>query len=772
MDRGPGARALALALLLALAASGCAELKQLAQLPRLQAADLQPQLLPQTSKLFDANGDLITTFHGPKNRTVVPLEKMPQHLIEAVIAIEDHRFYEHDGIDLQGIARAAVTNIKEGEVEQGGSTITQQYVKNRIIAEGRKQPEKTLERKLNEAALARQIERKLSKDAILERYLNSVYFGNGAYGVQAAAKTYFGIPARKLNVAQSALLAGVIKAPEAYDPRDAPKRARGRRNVVLTAMRDLGYIDDARLDRASQAKLGLIRDPRQRRYDAPYFVDYVKRLLVFDPRFEFLGKTPEERSKALFTGGLRIHTTLVPSHQRAAEDAIASVLTEKDDPYGSLVSLDPRTGHIKAMVGGRDYFKSKKQDPFAKLNLAIAAEPRLGRGKKAPGTGRQAGSAFKPFALAAAMTRGIPLSRVLDASGCQEFPEVNAGEPWKVCNYGNADYGSASLREATIKSINVAYANLVLEIGPDAVVEMAKQLGIRTPLEAVPSGALGTNPVNPLGMAVAYSTFATNGKRPTPIAITRILDHKGKEIYAAEPDRSRQLDSAIAYGVTDALKGVIEQGTGTAGQLGRPAAGKTGTAQEYRDAWFVGYVPQLTAAVWVGYPAASIEMKTYCGGKPARVCRPTRIDVSGGSWPTQIWRAYMANVLEGYPVKDFPRPKDGLAEITVDARTGCPATRQTPKRFREKVLRVVESGGSSATSCSPTIARRDASPSGASDAPTHARNEGSGRGRGGGSAPSGSGGGTSSGSSGGGSSSGGSEGTGGSGGAGGSSGGS
>ncbi|MBW3595487.1 MAG: transglycosylase domain-containing protein, partial [Actinobacteria bacterium] len=609
--------------LLALVASGCAALRDLTDLPELRAADIKPSDVPQTSKIFDARGRLITTFHGATNRTIIGLKKMPKHLRNAVIAIEDERFYSHDGVDLRGIARAAVANIRGGRVEQGGSTITQQYVKKRIIEDGRKRAPRTLKRKLDEAALARQLEQELSKDEILQNYLNVVYFGNGAYGVQAAAETYFAKPAKKLTVKQAATLAALIKAPERFDPYDHPKRAKSRRNVVLQKMRDLGLLARKRARKIRKRPLGLSKEGRRDNYPAAYFVDYVKRLLVFDPRYNFLGATPSQRSKRLFTGGLRIHTTLVPHHQNAAERAVRSVLTEKNDPHGALVSLDPRNGHVKAIVGGRDFFKDGKNDEFSKLNLGIASRPDLGKGGRAPGTGRQAGSAFKTFALAAALEEGVALSRTYKAPRCHTFPKANDGKPWRVCNYGGTGHGKVSLREATTKSINVAYAKLVLDIGPGSVVRAARRLGIRTNLKPVNSGALGTNPVNPLGMAAAYGTIANRGRRHDPVAIKKIVSHDGEVLFRHKRNPKKRLSPPIAYAVTNALKKVLEKGTGRRARLPRPAAGKTGTAQEYRDAWFVGYVPQLVASVWVGYPSASIEMKTSCGAKPRHRCRPT-----------------------------------------------------------------------------------------------------------------------------------------------------
>jgi penicillin-binding protein 1A len=688
----------ALLLALSLLTASCAQLQALDDLPRLERSDLEPQLTPQTSKIYAGDGSLLTTFHGAINRTVVPLDRVPDHLRRAVIAIEDERFYEHDGVDFKGIIRAAFANVREGQISQGGSTITQQLVKNQIIAPGREDAPNTIERKLQEAALARQAEKKFTKDEILDRYFNGVYFGNGAYGVQAAARTYFGKPIKELTLKEATTLAGVIKSPEFYDPFDRPKRARARRNVVLDKMSRLGVIGPEAHETASRKPLGLVKNPKEKRHSAPYFVDYVKRLLVHHPRFDFLGDGPGKRSRKLFRGGLKVYTTVDLDMQRAAEAAVRDVLYADDDPYGGFVAIDPRNGRVKAMVGGRDFF-SKKGD-FSKLNLAIAGEPGLGTNgstdnvARAPGTGRQAGSAFKPFALAEALDQGVSLNRTFSAPPCETFKGQDAGRDWKVCNYESSSFGSISLSDATAKSVNVVFAKLILDIAPDAVVSMASNLGVNTELETVPSAALGTNPVNPLGMAEAFGTIATNGMHHEPVAITRIVDASGKVIYRDKSSSERRLDPGVAYLTTDTLRNVIEEGTGTAADIGRPAAGKTGTAQEYRDAWFVGYVPQLVASVWVGYPSASIEMKGWCVTPDTTVCRPTRIRVAGGTWPAMIWQQFMSAALQGIPAKDFKVPKHDLEKVLIDPRTGCEADTSTPSTYAVETYRIKGSGPS------------------------------------------------------------------------------
>jgi penicillin-binding protein 1A len=684
MTRFPLPR-IVLLLLASLMAASCAELTNL---PTLTKADLRFKLA-ESSRILAGDGAVITTLHEAQNRTIVPLSAIPKHVRNAVVAIEDERFYEHDGVDVRAIIRAAMANITSGEVREGGSTITQQYVKNVIISPN-ETAERTLKRKINEAALSRQLENELSKKQILWRYLNTVYFGAGAYGIQEAAQTFFGKSARDLKVQQGALLAGLIRSPQQYDPFDHPKVSRERRDIVLRKMAELGWVEETRLDKLLAKRLGVRSASSAARYPAAYFIDYVTRLIKWHPDFRFLGKTIEQREKQLFQGGLRIYTTVDLDMQQAAEQAVNSVLPNDSDPHGSLVAIDPDTGWVKAMVGGRDWFAQKKKDQYAKLNLAIQAEPNLGcirpRGKKcdelrAAGTGRQGGSAFKPFALAAAINDGISLAETFKAAPCLDIPGADAGKTWHVCNYEESAFGQVSLLEGTISSINVVYAQLILKVGEAEVVDLAEDMGINTELEAVPSAVLGANAVNPLGMASAYGTLATGGVHNPPIAISKIEDARGRVVYRAQLEPQEVLNPVSAYLTTSALEQVIQRGTGTAAQIGRPAAGKTGTAQEYRDAWFVGYTPDLVASVWVGYPQGEIEMKTSCAGAEG-ACIPTRIQVTGGSWPAEIWQNFMSAALAGAPATSFDRPNTGIVTVTIDSKTGCVADQFTPPERR------------------------------------------------------------------------------------------
>ena len=659
-----------------LLAASCADWVD--DLPKLTKKDLKFNP-PESSKLFAADGTLIKTFHGEQNRTVVDLEVIPKHVQDAVLAIEDQRFYEHEGVDLRAIVRATLANIGSGRIEEGGSTITQQYVKQMIIAPG-EIAEKSYERKIQEAALSRQIEKELSKKEILERYLNTIYLGQGAYGVQAAAKVYFDVGVKKLTLKQGALIAGIIQQPGAFDPFRYPRAAKKRRNVVLNRMLALGFIGEGRAAKLSEKPIGVrkINKKEKDRYQAAYFVDYVQKMLTYHPRFDMLGRTPAQRTKALFQGGLRITTTVDLDTQRAADEAVNSILYDGGDPHASLVAIQPSNGHVKAMVGGRDYFAKRKEPNgrFAKLNLAILGEPGLGpkkTGGTSAGEGRQAGSAFKAFTLAAAVEKGVPLTKTFKGGSCRVFPEIRewASSPG-LCNYEGSAYGDVSLLQATVRSINIVYVQLGLDIGMNATTNMAKEMGVRTELLGVPSAPIGANPVNALGMASGYATLASNGVHHPPVAVTKIYDSRKEKVLFNAPRTKGEavLSPTSAYIVTNALQGVISGGTGTAAGIGRPAAGKTGTGQEYRDAWFAGYTPDLAAAVWVGYPEAEIPMTS------------TRIgSVTGGSWPAQIWQAFMSNALAGIPATDFT-PPSGLEYVTIDTRSGCVASSGTPSEYQ------------------------------------------------------------------------------------------
>jgi penicillin-binding protein 1A len=627
----------ALLALLAFAAGACS-------VPDLDG--MRPRPLAETTFLYASDGSPIAELHAIEDRVVLPADAIPQALRDAVVAIEDRRFWSHHGVDPEAIVRAAVVNTSEGEIVEGGSTITQQLVKLLYVGDAT-----TFRRKWEEALLAWQLEDRYTKDEILTRYLNAVYFGQGAYGAQAAARTYFGVDAEELTLAQAATLAGMISAPNHFDPFVRPASAIGRRNVVLRLMRQLGTIDRQEHRTARREPLELRRDrPVAARHPYPYFVDYFKRWFLGHPAF---GRTRADRYRLLFTGGLRITTTLDPEIQRAAEESIRAVLSYPSDPDAAITLLDPRTGEVKAMVGGkdRDYWLDRAA---GRVNLAT------GTG----GTGRQTGSAFKPFALVAALEDGLTPESVLPAPATLDLP-LDDGTVWHVTNAGGSGYGAMSLRSATVHSVNTVYAQLIRNLGPGAVNEAATRLGIRccgrvarprTPLAPYPSSVLGANEANTLEMAAAYGTLANGGRRVHPVPVLRVEDARGRLLWASQPHARSVVAPDVASAAVDVLRDVVAYGTGAAATIGRPQIGKTGTDDDHANAWFVGAVPQLAAAVWVGYHEGQLPME------PPR----TRITVFGGTWPAQIWRLVMLRATAGMPVAEFPTPDVRYVTVAVD----------------------------------------------------------------------------------------------------------
>jgi penicillin-binding protein 1A len=639
---------------LALIGTAC----RLPELPKLDVEQHRPRPLSQTSVVFDADGNRLATLHTEENRVLVPIDRIPRVVQDAVIAIEDQRFWSHQGVDLRALGRAALANARSGRIVEGGSTITQQYVKNTILG-----PELSLDRKIREAALALQLEDSMSKQAILEGYLNTVYFGNGAYGIQVASRTYFSRPLDQLALPQAALLAGMIAGPERFDPVDHPNKALVRRNQVLDQMLELNMVGRDDHVRAAGAPLGLRLPPRSIRGPAFHFLEYVKDQILGSRTFGF---TYEERYNLLFRGGLRIHTTLDPRMQRAALGAVKGVLSQPGDPYGGLSAIDPRTGHILAMASGRGY-RSGRRDRFAHVNLATGGI-----------TGRQSGSSFKTFALVAALENGISPTQLFMGGSSIVINDPRCPgtdlNPWYVRNYEGSATGTITLEQATIKSVNVVFAQVIRDLTPDPVAEVAARMGIRSRIRGYCSSVLGANEVNTLEMASAYGTLATNGVHVPPVAITKVTDATGRVLYRAEQPSHQVLNSAVSWIVTQILRKVMLEGTGVAANIGRPAAGKTGTAQQWRDAWFVGYIPQLTAGVWVGFPQAQISMV------PPR----TRMVVTGGSLPAAIWKAFMLQATRGMPVRDFKKPVSQFVTMLIDVHRGCLATALTPAyRIRE-----------------------------------------------------------------------------------------
>lgn len=603
-----------------------------------------------TSVVYASDGSVLAEWHAEEDRALVTYDELPRHLIDAVVAIEDERFWAHAGVDLQALARALIADLQAGTIAEGGSTITQQYLKNVVLT-----PEVTLDRKITEAALALRLEEGLSKEDILERYVNTVYLGDGAYGVGTAATHYFGKAAADLTLGESALLAGLIQSPGSTDPYRNPEAALARRRVVLERMARLGWIEQAEAEQADQEAL-LLQPRRPAEVSRfPYFTEEVKRRLLDDPS---LGETATDRYNALFRGGLRIYTTVDPLVQESAELAVASVI-EGEAPYAAVSAVDPRTGHVLALVGGRDFYDT--DDPVARFNLATQGS-------------RQPGSAFKPFVLASALEEGLTLGSTFEG-GSSITVDTDSG-PWTVDNYNNANFPDLSLLEGTVFSVNVVYAQVVDLIGPEAVVEVAQASGIRSSLQPFHSIALGAQEVSPLDMASAYGTFAAEGIHVDPILVTSIETHDGINIYEAVPVVTEAFSRDVARTLTGALTEVVKRGTGQQAKIGRPIAGKTGTSQDHHDAWFVGYTPELAAAVWVGFPEGQVTMEPPT----------TPYTITGGSWPAQIWSRFASGALSGTPYGLLAEADtSGQVAVEVDTSTGFLAGPFCP---REHVHRI------------------------------------------------------------------------------------
>jgi penicillin-binding protein 1A len=592
---------------------------------------------PQTSVLLDRAGHEIAKLHAGIDRTLIPFGEMPLSLRRAVVAAEDSDFYRHDGLDPSAIARATWADVTSGSLSQGGSTITQQYVKNVLTG-----TERSITRKVQEAILAVKLEREWSKDEILEGYLNTVYFGHGAYGAQAAARTYFDVEAERLTLLQSSLLAGLIAAPSERDPFHHPDRALEARGYVLDRMVAVGALEP---DRAAVLRERPLRLAAERHVssEAEHFLEYVRR-----------GLLSGYGADALYRGGLRVRTTIDLAWQRAAERAVATHLSQRGDPEAALVAIDPRTGAIRAMVGGRNFRASE-------FNLATQGL-------------RQAGSAFKPFVLLAALEQGISPLELRNGPSrltiTDPFCETD-GSPWVVSNAGDQWAGTMSIEQALAGSVNTIFAQLTVEVGPGSVADVAQRMGIHTPLEPVCSIGLGTAEVTVLDMTSAFATLAAEGVYVQPRAVERVMGPDGGVIQGA-PGGIAQVGTQVvssqdALATTRVLQGVIDHGTGTRALLpGRSAAGKTGTAERSTDAWFCGYVPQLATCVWVGYPERARPM-TNVEGYPS---------VYGGTIPASIWHDFMAAATDGMPVVEFP-------QVSYDAYADPPAPAPAPSAAPE-----------------------------------------------------------------------------------------
>ncbi|MFB0616106.1 transglycosylase domain-containing protein [Streptomyces sp. AGS-58] len=641
-------------------------------------ANLKSPQLSQRTTILDDRGKQIATVYS-RDRTVVDLKDISPYMQKAIVAIEDSRFYQHGAVDLKGVLRALNKNAQSGGVAQGASTLTQQLVKNYFIEEAGDDPTKvaeatqqTLGRKIRELKYAIQIEDKLGKKKILENYLNITFFGEQAYGVEAAAQRYFSKHAKNLNLQESALLAGIVQSPSRYDPVNDEAEATKRRNIVLQRMAEVGDISQKEADDAKQKPVEL--DPSHPKNGcitavkgAGFFCDYVRQILLTDKSF---GKTRQARSKLWNRGGLTIRTTLDPQAQRSVQASLKDHVYESDSVATAATIVEPGTGKILAMGQSRPYGVNTKNHETT-INLSVNQD-------MGGGAGYQPGSTFKPIVAAAAIEGGKPATQEYSSPYEMAYPSpVSAcnGRTWhddpnrptKLTNENESEHGPYGMKEATAKSVNTYYVQLISDIGICPVIDMAHRMGVQRAdgrkVQQAPSIALGTQEMSPLTMANAYATFAARGMYCTPVAINSITQKAGREQKSLEVPKStcsRAMSENTADTVSTLLKGVVEDGTGQEAGLGsRPSAGKTGTTDERYAAWFVGYTPNMAGAVWVGDPQHKRRMVDITiGGVP-------HAKVYGGEVPGPIWRDMMSGALEGKPAPDFH-----LIDIPDDTHNG------------------------------------------------------------------------------------------------------
>ena len=615
--------------ILIVAGAGCGFISAtMSNLPDVE--NVQPAA---SSQIYDVHGNLLTTVHSTENRLPVPISEVPKSLQNAFVATEDARFYSHHGIDPVGILRAVWVNIARSGVSEGGSTITQQLAKNAFLSQDR-----TLKRKVSEALLALRIEQRYTKQEILEMYMNQIYFGQGAYGVQAASKVYFGKDVQDLSLAQASILAGLPQSPNYFSPFNDLEASKKRQAIVLGQMVKYNYITQAQADEAKEADLELIAKQdatASTDTNASYFINYV------------IAQVSEKYGDdAIYKDGLKIYTTIDMDAQNAAVRAMGDLPTFYTDqnglqqPQGALVAVNPHNGYIVAMVGGRG------NDSFNRATQAT----------------RQPGSSFKPFVYLAAIQQGMTPGTIIDDSPV----DFNG---WKPQNYERSYFGQVPLRYALQHSLNVATVKLADDIGMRKILNLAKEMGITslTDSDNNLAAALGglTHGVSPIEMATAYSVLANGGLKINPTAITKIIDRNGQVLEEFSVDEKRVIEEKDAAIITSMLESVIQGGTGGNAAIGRPAAGKTGTTDDSKDAWFVGYTPDLVAAVWMG---DDFGVETLNG-------------TTGGTIPAMIWHDFMNQALANTPVSDFNVPASAQSIINQGYRA---VAKKTPKEEAKK----------------------------------------------------------------------------------------
>jgi penicillin-binding protein 1A len=667
--------------------------------PDTRSMELTLPDLSRVSRIFADSGEVLAELHDGRNSEPVPYEDVPETLVYAILAAEDSEFFEHEGIDFGAIVSAAIDNLITDRV-RGGSTITQQVVKNAFVG-----TEVTIQRKITEAFVSAELERRFPKERILEFYMNSVYFGAGAYGVKTAAEEFFTKEMDQLTISEAATLSVMVRNPSLYNPRRRPELTLERRDEVIREMEENGWITQAQADEAVAQPLGVVDAPL-RRGQADHVVAEVKRQLLNDPEFAFLGSSPEERKKAVFGcpaddvaceggGGLQVFTTIDLELQQKANEILASWLplppyeenlakcrqvlpNETDDflaryaethscvPTGAMTMVDNWTGAVKVMASGLPF-------EFSQFDLAV-------QGRRNPG------SAFKPFGLVAALENGFTMGHTWSGRSPVKiecpFPcAPNGSNIWTVSNAG-ASYGVIDLAQATYGSVNAVYAQLSLEVGPEKIVDVAKRMGVdESALDPVLSIVLGSSAVTTREMANAFSNFATNGLHADDYVIAKIVNSEGETIYEHQPETTQVADPAIFAAAHRALRVVPVSGTAPRANIGIPQGGKTGTHQSYLDAWYVGYTPEYSTAVWVGYEAQQVPLvNVVINGQPYD-------RVFGGSVPAPIWAEFMTYVHQNLPVTDFPPEPANINKYLVPPPTTVPDVVGLPEDAAKAELR-------------------------------------------------------------------------------------
>lgn len=602
----------------------------------LRMQSLPVATISQTSQMIDLHGNVIDTFHAGENRRSVQLADISHYVIDATLAIEDRRFYDHKGFDMKGMARAVMVNVQSFSARQGASTLTQQLARNLYLTH-----ERTWQRKVKEAMYTVQLEMSYSKDEILGMYLNQIYYGHGSYGIEAAAMMYFNKHASELTLSESAMLAGIPKGPKYYSPYLNMKNAKDRQLTILQAMLEGGSITSEQADAAYAEVLNFqTLGSGQQEGFAPYFRDYIRYIAV-----DKLGINEH----LLNEGGITIYTTLDPVAQAAAEEVIAKGLPESSEQQAALIAIDPRNGYIKAMVGGRNYKTNQYNRVFAKT--------------------RQPGSSFKPFLYLTALQSGFmsPVTRFKSEPTVFTYDEGR--KTYEPHNYGDKYLNDLiDMRQALASSDNIYAVNTIMTVGADKVIDTARKLGIDSPMQPVPSLALGTFPVSPFEMASAFGTFANGGIHVDPVAIIRIEDRKGEVLYEAERQAEQVIEPAEAYVMTSLMESVFDEGgTGfrVSSIIKRPIAGKTGTTST--DAWLVGYTPELATAVWVGYD------------------KDRKLTVAEAYRAAPIFAKFMEQALSAVPPKIFPIP-EGVVNVYIDPTSGKLAADTCPNKRLETFI--------------------------------------------------------------------------------------